>query len=343
MINVPRAHRIYDFLDGQGIATAGLRIEFTDRDEAASGEASTKAKPADGRTATSSANPPFEMPQPPICPYRPERYGLDLEDLRAARIVDVRLAAHRNALGQAVYSPQDMRRWDRRAAKAVARDTTAFGSIHALNWPPDVADRDALAGKLSQLRALAPDAIIGVTIEACWVERNLQWIIDSGVELVTILAADWPTSQPQGLAHLIVRVADQLSETARQAGHEPARLMIVPPDAITVLDVIKLLALGADLVAVDGWCRNLFEVRREGLSASDWAAINLGVLSTDLVNEENNIDFTDLENRLSMLRQTYEEMGISEVGELNRDHLVCYSEAIPGIRSMGLPREGGVA
>jgi hypothetical protein len=323
-ISIERAKRIYDFLDGMGISVAGLRSEFTEvSDESESQTVSDRIQPLD-----------LEVPPPPLCPYRPERYGLDLIDLREARLVDVRLLAARNALGLSRYTPDMMRRWDRRASKMADDDAMAFGGMNAMHWPPDISSKDKLCKKIHQLRILSAPAILGVSVEAAHVSQNLDWLVDSGADFLTIVASDWPETEAMALARLIAGVSDRLQEHGRD-GLGPVRLMVVPPSEVTVLDVIKLLSLGADLVAVDGWCREFLEVRKVGLGAADWAETALGVRSSALVNEENAIDFTPLESRLALLRETLDGMGIADVGELGRQQLINYSHD-PAMRMRGV-------
>lgn len=322
-ISIARARKIYDFLDGLGIATAGLRSEFTESIDEADGAAlSDKAMPLD-----------LEVPPPPVCPYRPERYGLDLIDVREARIIDLRLFALRDEMGLARYSPEMMRRWDCRAAKMADHDVMAYGGMNATHWPPDVSAKPNLARKIQQLRCLNERALISISMEACWIEENLEWIIDSGADIVTLMAADWPEDRARELAQLVVRTVDRLPELQAKTSAlaqnasalETVKLMVVPPSVVSALDVVKLLALGANMVAVDGWCREFLQVRRQGISASDWAAVNLGVRSDGLASDEDTLELAPLESRLALLRETLESLDVTDVGELNRGHLIDYA------------------
>lgn len=335
-ISIERARRIYDFLDGLGIGTAGLRSEFTESvDEGEGAILSDKAMPLD-----------LEVPPPPVCPYRPERYGLDLVDIREARIIDLRLFALHDEMGLARYAPEMMRRWDRRAAKMADQDVMAYGGMNATHWPPDVGEKKNLINKVRQLKNLNAKALISISVDACWMDESLEWMLESGVDIVTLMASEWPEDRARELAQLVVRTADRLAELESKPPADSnsssrlgaVKLMVVPPSVISALDVVKLLALGANLVAVDGWCREFLKVRRQGLSAADWAAINLGVRSAELANEAESLEMAPLESRLALMRETLESLNVTDICELGREHLVDFStvagDHISGVRSI---------
>lgn len=314
-----RALRIYECLDGLGIAAAGLRSEFTETmDEGDGAILSDKVMPLD-----------LEVPPPPVCPYRPERYGLDLVDILEARIIDIRLYSLRNELGLARYSPEMMRRWDRRAAKMADMDVRAYGGMSAMHWPPDIQSKSNLSKKIQQLKGMNERVLISVSVIANTLNDNMEWLVESGADIVTLMAADWPESKADELAYLVMHTAERLKNFRRQNSavdpdNDDIKLMVVPPSVISAADVVKLLAMGANLVAIDGWCREFLKVRKQGLSASDWAAANLGVRSDILGKEDEQLEFAPLENRLLLLREILEGLDITDVRELNRRHLIDY-------------------
>lgn len=321
---------VADQLDALGIAVAGLRSEFFQTDDA-----DTQDAP--------------ELPLS-ICPYRPERYGLTLEDLQRARIIDVRLTAQRDSHGLPNYSAAAMRRWDRRVARMADRDMRSYGPMESLAWPPDVADLEQLPAKLKQLRELAPQAAISISIDAYRAKFDLPALLRSTPDLITLRADTWPGTHPQALAELITQAADLMSETGRptalagspdamgsvgatHAGLTRPSLALVPPPGVSELDVVKLLALGVQVIAIDGWCKALIQPERKHMTSAQWAAANLGVV-TDAVDREDQIDLATLHARIDLVRQWVEAAGVGSLAGLGRQHLATYGLPLAGVRNV---------
>jgi hypothetical protein len=314
---------VADRLGALGIAVAGMRSEFFQTGD-----------------ETQNTVPDIDLA---ICPYRPERYGLQTEDLRAARIVDVRLAQHRDHRGLPIYSAATMRRWDRRAARMADRDMRSFGELESLAWPPDVAEASKLSTKVAQLRQLAPRAVISLSIDAHRALFDLPLLLRAHPDLITLRADTWPVTRATALVELLTHTLDAIpaatraDEAAGTTGGEarpaPPQLVLVPPTGIDELDVIKLIALGVRLVAIDGWCRDLIAPHRHRQTAAEWAAANLGV-RTDAVASSENIDVAALQQRIATLRNWLEAAGASHLDELSRSHLATYGDRLAGVRTI---------
>ncbi len=298
-----RAARFADALDGLGIAVAGLQNEL------------------------SPDEPNEPSPRLTICPYRGDRYGLELADLRKAKIVDLRLAHTRGADGLPTYDAEQMRRWDRRTNRTQHSDAAPFGSMNAVCWPPDVASRTKLSGKVSQLRSLAPEAIVCVSIGPDHLQEDLPLIMDSGAQMVALRMENWPAHYADLFARRIASTRDLLerSQTDKLA------LMVIPPASIDVEDYVKILALGADLVAVDGLCISAMREPKRDVSVADWAAVTLGVATAPVLEPEPEIDLAMLAENLQSLRSVVELTGVGSVTDLQRKHLVSFGLALPGV------------
>ncbi|MGI9474368.1 MAG: hypothetical protein ACR2NZ_22695 [Rubripirellula sp.] len=198
-------------------------------------------------------------PLPRIVPYRPERYGLCDRDFDGARIVDVRLMMNRNMSGRFAFSPQQIERWEATPSSA----PLAGGSwVPAATFPPDVDSIENLAYKFEQLRWLAPQAAIFVSIGPHRLVSELGAVLSCAPDGV-ILRLD-------ELNLIGIELANAVQGTRRwmndqQASHVP---LWVVPGMVTPDDVVKLIALGAAAVAVDCWCDEVIDLAVETQQAS---------------------------------------------------------------------------
>lgn len=306
----PRAAVVADALDALGITVAALRCELGEVDRTPN--------------AAVDANPGR------LCPYRPDRYGLTADDLTAAKIVDVRLAACRDPSGHFTYAPERMQRWDLRLTRAL-RNVHSHTAMPVRHWPPDVASIDKLPTKISQLRQLAPSAAICVSLETSSLDRGLPIVVRSQAELLAIRADDWSPAYGKQLAGVIVSTRKWLNANSPI----PVRLVVVPPPSITADDVVKLLALGADMVAVDSWCGLLMD-RSPSEEADDWAVATLGVSTRPATDAAPSLKTAAIEERLGRITALVESMGVASVTELNLQHLIALDAGIPGMKCAGL-------
>ncbi|XZE54010.1 hypothetical protein SH139x_005792 [Planctomycetaceae bacterium SH139] len=303
------ARYVADNLDGLGVSVAGLQSEFHHTDD-------------------EQADSPSPL-QLTICPYRAERFGLHFDDLANARIIDIRLTLPRQVqTGLPRYSANTMRRWDQRAARMADRAMQAFGDLDALCWPPDVAEVGKLGGKVEQLRALNPTALVAVSIEAYRAATDLARILPAKPDLICLRADRWPADQAVAFLQVVAATADRLQQVESSA----VKLAVIPPPDTDEQDIVKLLALGADLVAIDHWCRDLITPAKRRQSSAEWAAANLGVVTTAADQQTADIDLTLLVQRIAKTQQWIEAAGAGGVAELNRKFLVNYTgSALPGV------------
>lgn len=301
---------VADALDAIGITVAALQCEL--------GEANgPPSAVADARTSR-------------LCPYRPDRCGLTVDDLTAAKIVDIRLTSCRHGSGRFVYSPEQMQRWDLRLAKAT-KETHSNAAMPIPHWPPDVATTEKLAGKVSQLRHLAPAAAICVSLGADSLHTGLPIVARSKADLLAIRADHWPAANGAQLAGLILAARRWLNTNDGGA----IRLIVVPPPTIDADDVVKLLALGANAVAVDGWCRKIL-ARSSSAAADEWAAATLGVNPRTAADAIAKVETVALEERLARIAALVESTGVASVAELGPQHLLAFDSEVPGVRHAGL-------
>lgn len=309
-VALPRAAIAAAALEALGLTVAALRCELGET----SRPPSTAAAAPSGR----------------LCPYRPDRYGLTLEDLTAAKLIDIRLASSRDTHGRFVYSAECMRRWDLRRAKAPKEahaPTASHAAMPTRHWPPDVPTTDKLPGKISQLRLLAPSAAICVSLDAGSLDAGLPLIVRCQADVLALRADDWAPAHAAQLAGLVTLTRHWLDANGRNT----VGVIIVPPPAITADDAVKLLALGADMVAVDGWCGSAME-RSPAAAADDWAAATLGVRTRTATDAISQVETTALQAQLARVVSLVESIGVASVSELSPQHLITLDPAIPGVR-----------
>lgn len=298
-------------LESLGLTIAALRCEL-------------------GETARPASTEPFGR----LCPYRPDRYGLTLEDLTEAKLIDLRLAPCRDSNGRFTYSAEWMRRWDLRltktpkeAPKGAHAPADSRAAMPIRLWPPEVATVEKLPSKISQLRQVAPMAGICISLDAGSLDAGLPLASRCQADVVAVRADDWPSAHAAQLAALVLLTRQRLDAAGRSA----TRLVIVPPPAVTADDVVKLLALGADVVAVDGWCRPAME-RSPTAVADDWAAATLGVRTRTATDAVLQVETAALQAELGRVVSLVESTGVASVSKLCPQHLTSLDPAIPGVR-----------
>lgn len=311
-VDAERAAIVADALDELGITVAALRCELGNRD-------SQPAAGAAPQTASLSLSNR-------CCPYRPERYGLRVEDLKTAKLIDVRLVAGRDAEGRFDYSPAQMRRWDLRSGRKVDRGDAFDTPMATMHWPPDVRALDRLPAKVAELRQLAPAAAICISLGTEGLELGLPLVLDSGADVLAIRADDWSpsegsqseASQSSGaqLAACITRTRQWLNTHDGRR----VRMIVVPPPAVDAMDCVKILALGADMVAVDGWCTPILQPRPKAMT-EDWAATTLGVSTRPPPAATPEVDTAGLRSRIDHMAALIESTGAASVSELGSQHL----------------------
>lgn len=308
-----RAAMVADALDELGIAVAALRCEL--------GNHSTE--PAAGASPQSSAYTLSNR----FCPYRPERYGLRVEDLTTAKIIDVRLVAGRDSEGRFDYSPAQMRRWDLRAGRRPDTADAFDAPMPAMLWPPDVRALDRLPDKIAELRQLAPTAAISISLGTDALESGLPRVLQSGAEILAIRADDWPQADT---AQLAARIAHTRQWLDANEGKK-VRMIVVPPPSAGAMDCVKVLALGADMVAVDGWCDAIMQ-QHPKVVTEDWAAATLGVSTRPAPAPVPDVDTAVLRSHIDRMAALIESTGVAHVSELGPQHLVSTGPTIPGVR-----------
>lgn len=204
---------------------------------------------------------------PRMTPYRAERYGFLPTDFDDTMIVDVRLSAMPNASGRLAYSPEQLKRWER------ASDDSPIGGgghVATASFPTDVVSLKQARIKLEQLRQLAPNAAVFVSIGCYSLEEEVSASLVSQPDGL-IVRMDQPELEGIQLAALVRRTRSLMDE----AGCNELPLWIVPGE-VSARDVAKLIALGASAVAIDSWCNPLVDFLNESLSETryDRSAFN---------------------------------------------------------------------
>lgn len=220
---------------------------------------------------------------PRIIPYRPERYGLSDRDFDGAAIVDVRLAMRRNSTGRFAFTPKEIGRWE---ATQAGSPLAGGGWVPAASFPPDVEGLNKLEGKLNQLRLLAADAAVFVSIAPHRLIEELPAVLRSQPDGVILRLNELDLSALE-LAHCVKQTRAMMDEQQ----HERLPLWVVPGE-ISANDAAKLIALGANAVAIDSWCQELVNEVRD---AQQNAASNSGYSSLSTPNTQEWVDWVEHE------------------------------------------------
>lgn len=202
-----------------------------------------------------------EVSAPPanrIVPYRPERYGLAATDFDGAKVIDVRLAMSRDASGRYAYSQRQLERWE---ATPAGRPVAGGGWVPAATFPPDVISLEHLAVKLNQLRWLSAEAAVMVSLTAHHLTADLPAVLAAKPDGIILRLDD---NELDGL-----RMAELVLAARRLVDARQDRIAVwVAPGRVSADDAAKLVALGADAVAVDSWCEPIIEMARRQLTAA---------------------------------------------------------------------------
>jgi len=220
---------------------------------------------------------------PRMIPYRPERYGLSDRDFDGAAVVDVRLAMHRNSTGRFAFTPEEIGRWE-----ATHGDSPLAGGgwVPAASFPPDVDCLSNLGGKLSQLRLLAEDAAVFVSIAPHRLNDELPAVLAAQPDGIILRLNELDLSALE-LAQSVKQTRCMMDE--QQCGHVP---LWVVPGKITADDAAKLIALGANAVAIDSWGQKLVNEVKNAQQNSD---SNAGYSSLSRHSSQDWVDWVEYE------------------------------------------------
>ncbi len=212
-----------------------------------------------------------------ILPYRPERYGLIADDFDHCSIIDLRLAISRDESGAHVFSQNQIQRWE---ATTDASPVAGGSWVPATTMPPDVISLDELGSKILQLRKLAPSAAVFVSVGPFRVANEIQRLLRPTDDLQRhpdgiIVRLDQAQLAPLQLAQQTRRIRKCLDSMERKAF--PFWLV---PGSISADDAARLVALGADAIAVDRWCDVLVQELAE---PSEATASSFGYSSRGIV------------------------------------------------------------
>ncbi|PHQ34670.1 hypothetical protein [Rhodopirellula bahusiensis] len=193
-----------------------------------------------------------EAPAHPLqmLPYRSERYGLNADDFDTATAIDLRLSPLRDASGRFAYSAEQIRRWE---ATPEEQPLSGGGWVSAFTLPPDVLDLANLQNKIQQLRSLAPQAAVLVSITPEWLWENRETLGAIPADALLIRAGQVSVA---GLPF-----AELLHQLIRQPDIPP--IWLSPPRweqqrVASVDDCVKLVSLGVSAIAIDGWMDEVF-------------------------------------------------------------------------------------
>ena len=154
-----------------------------------------------------------------------------------------------------------MIRWERIDQDAMI---SGGGYVSCGLFPCDVVSLKQAQIKLSQLRRLAPESAVFVSINPYRIQDEVPVALTAKPDglIVRVVAEEFEGLQLAG----IVR---QCRELMRSHGADELPLWIVPGE-VTPNDVAKLIALGASAVAIDAWCNPLVNLIVQSLNDSQY-------------------------------------------------------------------------
>ncbi len=160
---------------------------------------------------------------------------------------------HRDDTGRFAYSASQIERWE---ATPSDHPVSGGGWVPSATFPPDVISLQQLGGKFEQLRMLSPSAAVFVSIGPWRLEKELPAVVACQPDGVILRLDELQSDQSDGMElAALTRHARRLVD---QAGSRQIPLWIVP-GPISVLDAVKLIALGASAVAIDQWCDGMWK------------------------------------------------------------------------------------
>ncbi|QDT07518.1 hypothetical protein K227x_59460 [Rubripirellula lacrimiformis] len=253
----------------QGIAVSGMRRDFAAADDASTFLMGHYSGARDeGAPAGESADACRLRPLPRITPYRPERYGLSIDDFAGTSVIDVRLTIATDQSGRFAYSPEQIQRWE----AADDDHPVAGGSwVPAGTFPPDVDSLDGLRSKLEQLRLLAPSAAVFVAMSPFRMDQELPGVIRQKPDGVILRADQVPMSG------LMLAFMTRRARLWMEHEKVPEMPLWIVPGPISPDDAVKLVLLGATGVAIDDWCNPMLDGAAAAAGRS--AAARLGYKS----------------------------------------------------------------
>ncbi len=199
-----------------------------------------------------------------MVPYRPERYGLGVDDFDGARIIDVRLHVCPDHSGRFAYSADQLDRWE---GKPDGEPPAGGSWAPAATFPPDVVSIEHLAVKFDQLRALSPGAAIFVSITPHRMDAEIPRLLATKPDGIILDLSELPLDGLE-LGHLTRHARRLLNATGA-----PGIPLWIVPGPITADDAVKLVVLGATGIAIDHWCRDLIEDVKESVRESPAARL----------------------------------------------------------------------
>ncbi|QEG40015.1 hypothetical protein [Roseimaritima ulvae] len=247
-----------------------------------------------------------------LTPYRPDRYGLQLSDLQSAAVVDVRLARARDAAGRYAYSRAQVTRWQGGESETESQPAGQESDwVPAPGWPPELANVDALAGKLNQLRTISPTVRCAVSVTPYRIQEELPSILAAHPDIVILRMDDSDEMTGVRMAAVIVAMLRVI-----RAHQRSADLWVVPPHEPTADDCVKMYALGVAAIGIDWWCQPLIS---NGLQRDNSGDPNAAFLTaaSELLNQ-----------RTERITALVRSCGVETISQLSPKHLVTPSPTV---------------
>tara|TARA_A100001391_G_scaffold116423_1_gene78857 strand:- start:1696 stop:2850 length:1155 start_codon:yes stop_codon:yes gene_type:complete len=278
------AEAIFLAMQSRGLLVSALESELgrTEDIDQTSTESSARASVSDTQAPLNRKSSPqdptdSELGIPRMLPYRNERYGLADIDFDHAMVVDMQLSPRRDHSGRFAYSAMQLGRWE---ATPADQPLSGGGWIPAMTLPPDVSSLDRLSSKVAQLRVLAPDAAIVLSVTPEWIDDHLADLIAAGPDAILIRLGQIRMAGiafAQFTRRLLTRV-----ETIQKVP-----IWLAPPKSLakhplSVSDSIKTIALGVSAIAVDSWLEEVLEEFDEIAAPSAFSADPLRTVTAEV-------------------------------------------------------------
>ncbi len=299
------AEAIFLSMQSRGLLVSALESELGRPEESSSGHgdsgASDSANAKAGKSTEASKHArrepsDCELGLPRMLPYRNERYGLADCDFDHAMAVDMQLSPRRDHSGRFAYSAMQLGRWE---ATPEDQPLSGGGWIPAMTLPPDVAELGRLSSKIAQLRVLAPDAAIVLSVTPEWIDDHLAALMSAGPDAILIRLGQ---IRMAGIA--FAQFTRRLLSRVETIQKIP--IWLAPPKSLakkplSVSDSIKTIALGVSAIAVDSWLDGVIEEFDEIAAPSSFTADPLRTAMAEVENIlERRLD-PDLEHFIGLL------------------------------------------
>ncbi|MEM6981012.1 MAG: hypothetical protein AAF539_15230 [Planctomycetota bacterium] len=179
-----------------------------------------------------------------ITPYRHDRYGLSDNDFDDTRLIQWQLSTRSELETQWWYDRDRLMRYEQADAPEPANLV-----LPSMAFAPDVADPNAIGKKLEQLKQLSQSSV-GITVDDDDFNSYQPIITQCGADVITWVRPNG-IETADAFLHALMRFRKSIQTCDAKA--RPLWFVDTRYPNLAIIDVIKLVSLGATAVAIDAW------------------------------------------------------------------------------------------